>query len=100
VKRYSFHDDAAEELQAGATYYESRVRGLGRDFLIEVEKAIRLIRQHPEIGAPHKETGFRGYVLPRFPYVLFFADLDEAICILAVAHASRRPGYWKDRKPD
>jgi hypothetical protein len=32
-----------------------------------------------------------------FPYrVVFFVDHD-ALTIVAVAHAKRRPGYWLDR---
>ncbi len=33
-------------------------------------------------------------LLKRFPYLLAFRVTDTKIRILAVAHASRRPGYW------
>jgi hypothetical protein len=35
----------------------------------------------------------------RFPYSLIYAALVDEIRILAVAHHSRRPGYWRDRSP-
>jgi hypothetical protein len=32
-----------------------------------------------------------------FPYSVIFQEKGEAILIIAVAHAKRRPGYWKAR---
>ena len=43
------------------------------------------------------ENNIRKYVFPRFPFILFFRMLKEEIQIIAVAHAKRRPGYWKSR---
>src|SRR5262245_55787637 len=99
LKPYSFHDDAEDELQAAATWDELQLPDLGRDFLNKVEQAIRLIGQSPEIGAPHGPE-VRAVVVRRFPYVLYYADSNERIWILAVAHAKRRPGYWRRRKPE
>jgi toxin ParE1/3/4 len=36
----------------------------------------------------------------RFPYVVFYLDLEEYIWIAAVAHQRRRPGYWVYRTPE
>jgi plasmid stabilization system protein ParE len=36
-------------------------------------------------------------VIGRYPYVIFYEDEPERVHILAVAHTSRRPGYWKTR---
>jgi hypothetical protein len=33
----------------------------------------------------------------RFPYVVVFVMLDDDIRVVAVAHAKRRPAYWKGR---
>jgi hypothetical protein len=33
----------------------------------------------------------------RVPYSLFFKVNTDEVVILAVAHHSRRPGYWIDR---
>ncbi len=44
-------------------------------------------------------TGARRIVLKRFPYdVVFLLDRDRVV-ILAYAHHSRRPGYWRERVP-
>jgi hypothetical protein len=36
-------------------------------------------------------------VLKRFPYDIVVRELSEEILVVAVAHHSRRPGYWRDR---
>jgi hypothetical protein len=35
--------------------------------------------------------------LDRFPYLILYLDYPDRIRILALAHTSRRPGYWKTR---
>ncbi|MBI3775205.1 MAG: hypothetical protein HY273_06575 [Gammaproteobacteria bacterium] len=42
-------------------------------------------------------NGKRRYVMQRFPYSLIYTVSSEEIRILAVAHHSRRPGYWQGR---
>ena len=44
--------------------------------------------------------GTQRYVLSEFPYSIIYAQLDEIVFVLAVAHASRRPGYWLNRLRD
>ena len=33
----------------------------------------------------------------RFPYLIVYRVTASAIQVVAVAHARRRPGYWKTR---
>jgi len=37
-------------------------------------------------------------VLARLPYALVYEVRDDAILILAIAHQSKRPYYWRGRK--
>jgi hypothetical protein len=37
-------------------------------------------------------------VMGRFRYALIYTVVGDQIRILAVAHHSRRPGYWRGRK--
>jgi hypothetical protein len=40
----------------------------------------------------------RRFLLHRFPYLLIYREREDGVIqILAVAHTSRRPGYWKER---
>jgi toxin ParE1/3/4 len=34
----------------------------------------------------------------RFPFVVFYAEDEAAIRLIAVAHGRRRPGFWRKRK--
>ena len=36
-------------------------------------------------------------LLRRFPFFLVYRVRDERVEIVAVAHARRRPGYWRRR---
>jgi hypothetical protein len=42
----------------------------------------------------------RAAPLHRFPYALIYEDFPDRVWIAAVAHYSRRPGYWSHRRPD
>jgi toxin ParE1/3/4 len=72
---------------------------LGLSLLLDVERATKVIERHPKIGSQYKSTAFRKYVLGRFPHLIFYLELDEAIWIVAIAHSKRKPDYWERRTP-
>jgi toxin ParE1/3/4 len=98
MKPVRFHRAAKAELDKAIAYYRSERDELGAEFQAEIENKIELISRHPQIGAPYGTTGYRYFVAKRFPYVIFYADNESAIWIVAISHASRRPGYWRRRK--
>jgi toxin ParE1/3/4 len=100
VKPVIFHPEAEAELRAAVAYYEQQRTRLGRDLWAEVERAIGRIQQQPQLFPQHNELGMRKYVIRRFPYTIFYLELDESIWIAAVAHQRRRPGYWASRRPE
>lgn len=91
-----FHDGANEEFLNSVSYYDERRRGLGEAFVGEVEKATGLLRLHPKLGAPVR-GGFRMLVVNRFPFVIIYRANPDGLYVIAVAHTSRRPGYWRSR---
>ena len=94
-----FHEAADAELTEAVAYYDGKAPGLGDRLLGEVKTATRLIERYPEIGSV-KDFGVRAKVLSKFPYSLMYLVESEEIFILAVAHESRRPGYWAARMLD
>ena len=92
------HEAADAELTEAVAYYDGKAEGLGDRFLAEVKLASRSIEEYPEI-APEIEYGVRAKVLHRFPYTLMYVLDEHELFIVAVAHQSRRPGYWADRIP-
>ena len=77
-------------------YLELRSRGLGRRFFAEVRRAESLIAQFPG-SAAEILPGIRKCVLRKFRYSLIYTVESNGLLILAVAHHSRRPGYWVRR---
>jgi toxin ParE1/3/4 len=99
VKPVVFHAEAEAELEAGVAYYESQRSGLGLDFQAEVESKTWLVRGDPQRWPTYRGTGLRRCLLDRFPYSLFYLDLEDEIWVAAVAHQKRKPGYWAHRQP-
>jgi toxin ParE1/3/4 len=98
VKPVIIHSRAIEELDHSVFYYEKQKTGLGLDFLSEVQQALGKIQQNPSLGTIYKTSGLRRYVLQRYPFLIFYAEFDEFIWIVAIAHGKRKPGYWKGRQ--
>lgn len=94
---YAFHPDAEEELAEAAEYYEARRPGLGGVFVSEVIHTISLIREYPDAGTPLGASR-RRMILRRFPYSVVYRRDSDSVVIVAVAHQSRRPGYWRGRR--
>ena len=90
-----------EELFHGIDYYEDTRPGLGLEFMRLVEGKVRLIAEHPGVGAivplHRQRTAVRRFAMGRFPYLVIYAIREDVIFIIALAHTSRRPLYWRRR---
>jgi toxin ParE1/3/4 len=99
VKPVAFHPAAQVEVEEAADHYEVQQEGLGQEFRSEFEAALRRIVQNPQLyGVGLGE--FRACALRRFPYTIFYIELENQLWLGAVAHQSRRPAYWARRQPD
>jgi toxin ParE1/3/4 len=98
VKPIVIHSEARAELDDAMAFYESRASGLGLDLLAKVEDAVAKIQQSPEAWPPHRHSGFRNYFTERFPFTVYYMELNDCIWLAAIAHGSRRPDYWKTRR--
>jgi toxin ParE1/3/4 len=103
VKRVRYHARARADYDQAASWYESRVTGLGDDFADAVERAEAMVAERPEAW-PKWPTGAAGLDVRRcllhgFPYGLVYMIHDDEVIVLAVAHQRRRPDYWRERLP-
>lgn len=98
MKPVIIHSEAIKELDGAISYYEDQKVGLGLDFLAEVEQALGKIQQNPNLGAVYKVTELRRYIIQRFPFLIFYVELEEFIWVVAIAHGKRRPDYWRQRQ--
>lgn len=95
-----FQSAAVREYLLARRYYSHIDSKLADRFRSAVDAVISRIMTDPD-SLPQTANGFRGIRVKRFPYILFFKVLDaESIGIFAVAHTSRRPGYWRRRRID
>jgi plasmid stabilization system protein ParE len=95
--KLTLHDAAEAELRAAARYYEAKLPGLGVDLIEEFARALERILTHPHAGSPAR-AGTRRQLLNRFPFGVYYLAEGSTVAILAVAHHSRRPGYWEKRR--
>jgi plasmid stabilization system protein ParE len=80
-----FLNPAEEEMLQAAAYYEEQARGLGRDFLSEVQRTVDSIAENPGVGRVVR-LSIRRRLMRRFPFgILYRVDPDE-IVIVAVMH--------------
>ncbi len=100
MTRLRVSPEAEEELGEAVLWYEARRTGLGVELVAVVDAALEAIVASPRsFPLWRSDRDYRRMVLERFPYIVFFrldAADDEAL-VVAVAHASRRPGYWVGR---
>lgn len=96
MRAVHYHEAAEDELLTQIAYLERRAQGLGRRFFEEVKRAEGLIAESPE-AAEEVRPGVRKGLLRTFRYSLIYSVEPEGPFILAIAHASRRPGYWARR---
>jgi toxin ParE2 len=96
--RMRFLPPARRELLRAAVWFDRQSAGLGDRFLDDVRQGISGIKEfpsaHPPIGGP-----YRRYLLAKFPDALIYRkdSFADDIVIVAVAHLSRRPDYWRQR---
>jgi toxin ParE1/3/4 len=91
-----FHEEASAEYDAAFDWYLDRSAEAALDFDAEVGRALGDIASAPHRWAagPHST---RRYLLLRFPYILVYREQASHIQIVAVAHTSRRPAFWRNR---
>jgi len=93
---FSFHPEAESEFVAAQDFYDDREFGLGNIFLKEVYGTIYRIVRFPN-SWPRYSLRTRRCLCDRFPYSIIYRHTDAEVTIYAVAHQSRKPGYWKKR---
>jgi plasmid stabilization system protein ParE len=96
MKPLIFHCEANVELTAAAKYYQCQRPELARDFLRSCRTAFEAVQRQPDrfsfLAAPVRRCRIAG-----FPYKLIYEEMPDCIHVLALAHDSRHPEYWRGR---
>ena len=92
---------AEDEIEYYIRRYEGESMGLGDRLWSEIQAAADLIFRYPGIGNVIRRVRVRGGVrrfpLHSFPFVLVYREHVDHIEIVALAHTSRKPHYWRSR---
>ena len=93
---YRWHSGALDDLEEATAFYFQQDPNIELRFADCIDKAIEQVTQSPNTW-PIVEVEIRRYLVNIFPYSLFYTIEKDHILILAVAHQSREPEYWKQR---
>ena len=88
------HDDEYDACK----WYEKQLKGLGEEFLQELEIAYRKISLHPTYnGYIDGKKILRDYTLPRFPFSIIYRIVDETVQVITVHHFKKHPSKMYGR---
>ncbi|MGD9589329.1 MAG: type II toxin-antitoxin system RelE/ParE family toxin [Pyrinomonadaceae bacterium] len=94
--KYRWEAGALDDLEEATAFYFREDPALEFRFSACIDKAIEQVKRHPR-SWPKVADEVRRYIVNIFPYSLLYSIEQDHILIVAVAHHSREPNYWKDR---
>ena len=89
---------AVQDIKEATLWYNSKMKGLGKDFTAEIRKTVNYIVDYP-LAFPIKYNEIRLAVIAVFPYTIhYFFDKDSnTIFVTAIYNDARNPDNWKNR---
>lgn len=95
--RLRFRRGAIADGRAAAEWYRLANPETADAFESALRDALARIGDFPGIGSP-SVGGLRRLLLTRFPYAVIYREGPREMTIVAIAHTSRRSGYWRNRQ--
>jgi plasmid stabilization system protein ParE len=89
---------AIDEAREARRWYRRRSPLLAARFIRALDDAIQQILSSPALWPPYL-LGTRVYRLRRFPYLVVYREAGSILQVIAIAHARKKPGYWRRRIP-
>ena len=93
-----FHPEATDEVRDAIVFHETERTGLGRELWDEILAAVQRIELNPD-GPERVRPNLHRSPIRRFQYSLIYGVRANTLWIVAVAHHSRKEGYWRSRVP-
>jgi toxin ParE1/3/4 len=97
--KFKLHEEAANEIRATKDWYLAKDHDAAQHFLDELNRALGRILSQPSMCARYLYST-RAVKLHRFRYVIVYKEIQGVVHIVALAHTSRRKGYWRRRLRD
>ncbi|GLR63412.1 hypothetical protein [Marinospirillum insulare] len=101
MRKVRILEEASQEAIEAASWFESSLPGLGEEFFNSIKKGIDVIEENilPLSPLPYASNSkVKRLVLDRFPYSIIALETSDEVILVAFAHHSRKPEYWKNRK--
>ncbi len=97
---YWLHEKVQADFDNGFAWYENKRKGLGDEFLLDIEKKIDGILNQPEAFGSKGHLNYRKALLERFPYVIIYRiyKRKKEIFISTLHHTKKSSGK-KYRRP-
>ena len=92
-----FHPHAHLDANEALTYYLARSQRAAEGFVRELDRALDSIAKNPQHFGRFTEDDFRACTVTRYPYQVVFRIEGDILYVIAIAHVSRRPEYWRNR---
>lgn len=95
-----FHPEAAREYRDSLNWYAERSRRSAERFEQAIDLVLNQILEKPSRYGQYDDN-HREAILTRFPFSMIYRVMPNGdVLIIAIAHASREPGYWELRSLD
>ena len=94
---YQLSEEAELDVANGYEWYESKREGLGEEFLDSLDQAKAAIVANPTTYRVRYKKQVRGFIVDRFPYVIFYILTSESIDVISVFNTNQHPKKWKSR---
>jgi len=92
------HPEALADLAGAKDFYREQAGAkLAESFINEFERIAVVLLTYPGFGTTDVGDDIRKQPMRRFPYTVVYKPLADEIRVLAVAHQSRKPRFWRGR---
>jgi plasmid stabilization system protein ParE len=88
--------EAEADIAEAFDWYETRVPGLGSEFVLVLDALFNSILRNYLIYPTVYKT-VRRALTRRFPYAVFFITEETMVVVLSVFHVKRSPRIWMGR---
>ena len=87
---------ARRDFDESFDWYAARSTRAAQRFVAAVDAALTSLANDPMRFAS-SDCVHHECPVNEFPFRIVYRVVDDGVLIVAVAHAKRRPGYWRDR---
>ncbi len=96
AKSIEYLSGARADFDEAFDWYAERSVGAAIRFASAVEVALEAVVKDPD-RFPRVSGGCAYCALRRYPFRIVFRNDPQRLVVVAIAHAKRRPGYWRIR---